>query len=221
MSDADRQKMRDAMTKALNGKNIQDLSPEERQKVMAQVMAQAGGGRRPDSKKADGAKPEGGEPAPGGRGGGRRGGGGGPDMAAMAMVGAGGGGAGRFTAKDLENAKLPPAPEEDDQLEVLLRPGLLTDVQITVERIPDAIHVPVQAVFEKEGKSIVYVKNGAKWEERVVKPAKRSESTLVIASGLKKDEIIALADPFEKKGKGKNKDKDKGGNAMGGLPGGK
>src|SRR6185436_9893697 len=46
-SDADRQRFRDAMQKALGGKNLQDLTPEERQKVMAQVVAQTGasGGR--------------------------------------------------------------------------------------------------------------------------------------------------------------------------------
>ena len=56
------------------------------------------------------------------------------------------------------HAKLPPPPEEDSQFDVLLRPGLLADVEIIVEKIPNAIHVPNQAVFEKEGKLVVYVK---------------------------------------------------------------
>ena len=84
--------------------------------------------------------------------------------------------------KDLANAKLPPPPEEDTQLDVLLRPGLLADVEIIVEKIPNAIHIPTQALFEKEGKPIVYVRAGNGWEERPIKLAKRSESTLVVAS---------------------------------------
>jgi len=107
----------------------------------------------------------------------------------------------RFSEKDLANATLPAAPEEDNQLEVLLRPGLLSDVEIIVERVPNAIHIPVQAVFEKDGKLIVYVKNGSRFDERVIKPLKRSESVMVIAEGLAPGEQVALADPNARKDK--------------------
>jgi hypothetical protein len=116
----------------------------------------------------------------------------------------------RFNAKDLENAQLPAAPEESSQLEVLLRPGLLADVEIIVEKIPNAIHIPVQAGFEKDGKPIVYVKSGNQFEERLIKPLKRSESTMVIAEGLKPGEVLALTDPNAKKG-GKKEAKAAGG----------
>ena len=124
-----------------------------------------------------------------------------------------------FSDKELASAKLPPPPEEDTQFDVLLRPGLLADVSILIEKIPNAIHVPMQAVFEKEGKPVVYVKTGNKFEARVIKPAKRSESTMVIADGVKPGEIVALADPTAKKTDAK---KDKGPSGpMGALPGGK
>jgi hypothetical protein len=110
------------------------------------------------------------------------------------------GGGQQFSDKELESAKLPPPPEEDSQIDVLLRPGLLADVEIIVEKIPNAIHIPVQAVFEKEGKPVVFVKHGNEFEERVVKPLKRSESTMVIAEGLKPGELLALADPTATKG---------------------
>ena len=124
-----------------------------------------------------------------------------------------------FSDKELASAKLPPPPEEDTQFDVLLRPGLLADVSILIEKIPNAIHVPMQAVFEKEGKPVVYVKTGNKFEARVIKPAKRSESTMVIADGVKPGEIVALADPTAKKTDAK-KDKGQSG-PMGALPGGK
>ena len=68
-----------------------------------------------------------------------------------------------------ENANLPLPPEEDSQVQTLLRPGLLADVEIIVEKIPNAIHVPAQAVFEKGGNPTVYVlqKNG-RFEPREV-----------------------------------------------------
>ncbi len=125
---------------------------------------------------------------------------------------------GQFTEQDRANAKLPLPPEEDSQLEVLLRPGLLADVEITVERSPNALHVPAQAVFDKNGQAIVYVQHGSRFEERPVQIARRSESTMVLAGGVKPGEVVALADPNAKRN-GKKGEK-KGGNAMGAMPGG-
>ena len=95
---------------------------------------------------------------------------------------------------------------------------LLADVEIIVEKIPDAINIPAQAVFEKDGKPTVYVRSGNKFEARPIKPLKRSESTIVIASGVQPGEIVALADPTAKPGS--KKKEEKGSGAMGALPGG-
>ncbi|MGI8990347.1 MAG: efflux RND transporter periplasmic adaptor subunit [Bryobacteraceae bacterium] len=120
------------------------------------------------------------------------------------------------TEEERARAKLPPPPEEDSQLNVLLRPGLLADVEIIVEKIPDAIHVPNQAIFEKNGQQYVFAQNGKRFEERSVKIAKRSETATVIAQGLKPGETIALADPNAKKTDAKS-DKKPGG-PMSGMP---
>ncbi len=128
---------------------------------------------------------------------------------------------GKFSEHDIANAKLPPPVAEDSQLDVLVRPGLLADVEIIEERIPNAINIPAQAIFEKDGKMIAYVKNGSRWDERIIKPFKRSESTMVISDGLKQGEIIALADPNTKPGSKKKEKADSGGSPMGGMGGGK
>lgn len=130
-------------------------------------------------------------------------------------------GIGGFTMKELEAAKLPPPPEEDTQFDVLLRPGLLADVQIIVEKIPNAINIPMQAFFEKDGKPTVFVKTAKGFEPRVIKPAKRSETVMTIAEGLQPGETVALADPTAKKGDKKEKGGGGGGGAMGAIPGGK
>jgi multidrug resistance efflux pump len=124
----------------------------------------------------------------------------------------------QFSDADLAKAQLPPPPEEDAGLDVLLRPGLLADVEIIVEKIPSAIHVPNQAVFEKEGRHVVFVKGHSGFEARPIQIAKRSESTTVIRSGLKEGEQIALSDPTVKKND--KKGSAGGAGAPGGLPAG-
>jgi len=124
----------------------------------------------------------------------------------------------KFSQRELDAAKLPAAADADNQLEVLLRPGLLADVEIILEKIPSALNIPNTAVFEKDGNQIVYVRKGTAWEERVIKPLKRSETVMVIASGLKPGEVIAISDPTVKPG---DKKKEKGGGgAVGSMPGG-
>ena len=230
MSDADRTKMREAMQAALKGRSMQDLSAEERTKIMQEVMAKMGrtpgagrtAGAKPDPSKPDAAKPEGGEGAGRrrrGEGGGGPGGGTPGSMSAMFGMG---GGIGRFSEADMKNAKLPPPPDQDSNLDVLLRPGLLADVEIIVEKIPNAVHIPTQAVFEKEGKLVVFVKEGQKFVARPIKIGRRSESTLVVADGLKSGEVIAMANPEAKPGtKQKSEDKGGSGGPMNALPGGK
>jgi hypothetical protein len=130
-----------------------------------------------------------------------------------------GGGAGQFSQKELEAAKLPPPPQDDSGIQVLLRPGLLADVEVIIEKIPNAIYIPAQAVFERDGRPVVYVKIGDRFEERAVKLAKRSESTMVISEGLRAGEEIALSNPVRQDSKKKEAAKpDGGGNPMGAAP---
>ncbi|MCC7153693.1 MAG: HlyD family efflux transporter periplasmic adaptor subunit [Bryobacterales bacterium] len=214
MTDEQRQKMRETLQKLTGGKNIQDLSPEERQKVFAQMRETMEKGSAAGATKG-GAEKKGPDAASGAEG---RRGNRGADAAGPGM--GGGMGGGQFSAKDMESAKLPLAPGEDSQLEVLLRPGLLADVEIIVEKVPEAIFVPNQSIFESEGKPVVYVKEGDRFEPRVIQIAKRSETVSVISSGLKVGDTIAMSDPTAKPGdkRGGAKKGAAGGGAMGALP---
>ena len=129
----------------------------------------------------------------------------------------------QYTEEDRNNAKLPLPPEEDSQVQVLLRPGLLADVEIQVEKIPDALHVPAQAVFQKNGKPTVFVQQKNKrFEPREVQLVKQSESMMVLASGVQAGDIVALSDPTaDKSGKKEKGEKKSQGSPMGGMGGGK
>ena len=67
---------------------------------------------------------------------------------------------------------------------------------MTIEgkEMPDALHVPRQAVFEKNGKTHVFVKTGDRFEQREVKVVQRTESRAAI-EGLPEGTEIALVDP--------------------------
>jgi len=137
----------------------------------------------------------------------------------MAMMAIGGS---QFSDEDRKNAKVPLPPEADSQLQMLLRPGLLADVEITVENLPNVVHVPAQAVFQKDGQNIVYVqlKNG-RFEPRKVKLVKQSESVMVLGGGVEPGELVALGDPMaDKNAKKKEEKKQSSSNPMSSMPGG-
>jgi len=215
MTPEQQQQMRAALQKALNGRNMQDLSQEERQKIFAELRKTTGAGatksgdssKKSDSKQAGttqaaaGGVPSFGLQRPGagtaqaGESSQRRGG------ADMAMMGMGGGS--QYTQKELDSAKLPPPPEEDSEINILLRPGLLADVEIIVEKVPNAIYVPNQSVFEKDGKPVVYVKEKNRFVARPIKIAKRSESVTIISEGVAAGDVISMSDPEAKPGDSK------------------
>lgn len=191
------------------GREISELSQEERQKIFQQMRAQGGG-------------------APGGaRGGGPGGRGGGPGGGAVApAAGAVAAGPSEFSLEERANAQLPRPPEEGSDVDILLRPGLLADAEVTVESIPDVVYVPYQAVFESPRGPIVYVWDGKALQATPVELGQRAESQIVITSGLSGGEQIALQSPdgqrsdTPRKSVSKKKKSAAGGGGGGGLPGG-
>jgi hypothetical protein len=151
--------------------------------------------------------------------GGRGGRGGGPS-GPNGQGGQGGqGGAGSqpvFTDEDRANAELPPPPEQDSGIAKLVRPGLLADVEILVENIPNALHVPSQAIYRQNGKPIVYVQGkDGKFSPREVALVKQSESSMVLGSGVQEGEVVALSDPTLSKSDKMSKTEEKKGSGTG------
>ena len=75
-----------------------------------------------------------------------------------------------------------------------LRSGLTSHVTIAGQVIKDALFLPRQVLFDKEGKPVLFVKNGAKFEEREVKITHRTESQITV-EGLKEGDEVALVNP--------------------------
>lgn len=75
-----------------------------------------------------------------------------------------------------------------------LRPGLSAGVVISGQQLKGVLYVSRQALFEKEGKPVVYARAGNGFEARPVKVRFRSESRAVI-DGVAEGTEVALVDP--------------------------
>jgi HlyD family secretion protein len=76
-----------------------------------------------------------------------------------------------------------------------LRPGMTAGFRVEVERIPGSIVIPASAIFEKGGQTVAYILLNDAYQERRVVVARRGLGDLMISSGLKPGERIALKDP--------------------------
>lgn len=79
-----------------------------------------------------------------------------------------------------------------------LKPGMSAKGEIIVEEIPNSIWLPIESVFEKEGKTVVYAMGGGRPQKREVKVGKRNDTSIIIKQGLKGEELVCLQDPTQK-----------------------
>jgi HlyD family secretion protein len=80
-----------------------------------------------------------------------------------------------------------------------LKAGVSARVTLDGKEVAGALHVPRQAVFEKNGKSYIYVKAGEHFDQREVKVEQRTESRVAL-SGVPEGTEIALVDPNSRPG---------------------
>jgi multidrug efflux pump subunit AcrA (membrane-fusion protein) len=79
-----------------------------------------------------------------------------------------------------------------------LKPGTSVRVVVSGSELRHALHVPRQAIFEKRGKPVVYVKSGGGFEAREVTITHRTEARVVI-EGIAEGSEVALVNPEEQK----------------------
>ena len=82
-----------------------------------------------------------------------------------------------------------------DRPDPAMRAGSSLRLTIEGRELPNALHVPRQAVFEKAGKNYVFVETApGRFERHDVKVATATESRAVV-EGLHDGDVIALVDP--------------------------
>jgi len=83
-----------------------------------------------------------------------------------------------------------------DPADPRLKPGMTVQITVIVNRVPDAITIPVQASFLKSGQTVAYVWNRSTFQERVIQVERRSRDSILVSSGLKPGDLVALKDPL-------------------------
>jgi len=76
-----------------------------------------------------------------------------------------------------------------------LRPGMTATAEIRIERKEKALFVPIQAVFDREGRRVVYVSQLGGFREREVVTGSVNRDFAVIEKGLSAGDRVALSDP--------------------------
>ena len=76
-----------------------------------------------------------------------------------------------------------------------LRPGMSATVEIEVEERARALYVPLEAVFEKDGRHVCYVVQRGRLREREVAIGSSNRDFAVIERGLEAGDRVALRDP--------------------------
>jgi RND family efflux transporter MFP subunit len=85
-----------------------------------------------------------------------------------------------------------------DQTDPRFKPGISGQVTVVVDRVPNAITIPAQALFQKSGQNIAYVWHSNQFEERAIEIGRRSGDRILITKGVHAGEEVALRDPTMK-----------------------
>jgi HlyD family secretion protein len=77
------------------------------------------------------------------------------------------------------------------------RPGMSSTARVITRSRPDSLMIPLRASFTRNGKPAVFVKNDTGFELRAIEVGDRNDTDVVVLSGLKAGERVALEDPKE------------------------
>ncbi len=83
-----------------------------------------------------------------------------------------------------------------DQPDPRLRAGMSATFRVEVERLSNSVVIPATAVFDRGGRLVAYVLVKGEFVEKTLEIGRRGDSNVMVASGLKQGDRIALKDPI-------------------------
>jgi RND family efflux transporter MFP subunit len=94
----------------------------------------------------------------------------------------------------------------------VLKPGMTTSNEVVMATLVDTLFIPIEAIFEKDGKPIVYKMFGSSPRPLEVGTGTKNSNYIVVSSGLQGGDKVALRDPTLKATDGSSQ--QKGGQGM-------
>jgi RND family efflux transporter MFP subunit len=82
-----------------------------------------------------------------------------------------------------------------NEADPILKPGMTTSLEVVVQTIKQAVYVPLESVFAKNGKTVVYIADGSAPREAEVTTGISNSNFVTISKGLSGGEKVALRDP--------------------------
>jgi len=76
-----------------------------------------------------------------------------------------------------------------------IRPGMTATARIGIERAPGVLIAPSEAVFQRDGRPVVYRLAGSMFDEQRIEVARRGREQVAIAAGVQPGDKIATRRP--------------------------
>jgi HlyD family secretion protein len=85
-----------------------------------------------------------------------------------------------------------------DGTDPILKPGMTTGNEIIIQTIAGAVFIPIESVFEKDGKTVVYTANGRRPQRQDVKLGVKNSNYIIVTEGVREGDKVTLRDPTVK-----------------------
>jgi HlyD family secretion protein len=76
-----------------------------------------------------------------------------------------------------------------------IKPGMTATARIAADHLADATLVPVEAIFQKDGRPVVYRLNGSKFDEQSIEIVRRGREQAAVGSGVAPGDKLAVRRP--------------------------
>jgi multidrug resistance efflux pump len=76
-----------------------------------------------------------------------------------------------------------------------IRPGMTATARIAADTLPDMTLVPAEAIFQKDGRPIVYRLRGSKFDEQVIDIVRRGREQAAVGAGVSPGDKLAVRRP--------------------------
>lgn len=86
-----------------------------------------------------------------------------------------------------------------DRTDPRIRPGMKANTRIAVNSVPNSVLIPSQAIFQHNGRAVVYVGEGHTFVERNIQLGRRSGDVAQVIAGIHPGERVALKDLAQEK----------------------